>query len=691
MFRHSISRLLVSVQLVMLGVLLVATLLLVYPSFVSWRAAASIEASAVTSRALFDAMVTYRTPIAAIQTALLAEDDPRAVMRETLDAGDASMRAALDSLAESGHPESAQMVSAIEQHVAEADGLRRLVEAEAAKPRAERSTANITDWSDAVIAAVREVFASGTRIADAVRLTKPEVAELLNLRDAAWLVRDNYGRQCGMLRAFVPAGKPMTDDARVQKAGHVGRYTPFLENAEAIGRRGVVSAPVQQAIATMVSSVRKSQEGVDAAIARLDATGAAPMDSAAFTALCNGPYQDIFAAAEIALNDAVAVSRREQQEGLAKFGASAVGLLAVLALSAFGLSSIRRRVTRPMGEVISSIDRLRARDYDTPVPPARYPDEVGRVAEALESLRESAREAARLDAAAVARAAEEAVRADHIRALCAEFDQVMGDSLRAIGRASGLLSDTSQTMDRLAEGASEQAATVSGAADETAANVQTVAAATEQLSASITEISRQLSSSAELARGAVVHARSTDATVEELTEAAQKIGDVTGLISNIASQTNLLALNATIEAARAGEAGKGFAVVASEVKHLADQTSSATGEVSAQVIRIQETTHKTVAAIRTITESIERISAVASTIAAAVEQQGAATADISTSVQRVARGTADTTAAIAHLADSNRRTGEAARKVSGAVDELGTEERGLRRSVERFLVGVQAA
>ncbi len=69
--------------------------------------------------------------------------------------------------------------------------------------------------------------------------------------------------------------------------------------------------------------------------------------------------------------------------------------------------------------------------------------------------------------------------------------------------------------------------------------------------------------------------------------AAQKIGDVVKLISEIAAQTNLLALNATIEAARAGEAGRGFAVVASEVKAQASQTSKATDEISSQVGAIQ--------------------------------------------------------------------------------------------------------
>ncbi|MBR7551545.1 chemotaxis protein, partial [Mycobacterium tuberculosis] len=88
-------------------------------------------------------------------------------------------------------------------------------------------------------------------------------------------------------------------------------------------------------------------------------------------------------------------------------------------------------------------------------------------------------------------------------------------------------------------------------------------------------------------------AKSTESNIRALSEAVDGIGEVLGLIRNIAAQTNLLALNATIEAARAGEAGRGFAVVAAEVKQLADQTARATDDIERRVQDIQGATGDT--------------------------------------------------------------------------------------------------
>ena len=152
--------------------------------------------------------------------------------------------------------------------------------------------------------------------------------------------------------------------------------------------------------------------------------------------------------------------------------------------------------------------------------------------------------------------------------------------------------------------------------------------AAEELSSSVTEISRQVARSSEIASKAVSDAERTNATVGALSTGAEKIGEVVKLIHSIAAQTNLLALNATIEAARAGESGRGFAVVASEVKALANQTAKATEEISSQVAAMQASTSEAVASIGGITETISQMSEITVSISTAVEQQGGATREI---------------------------------------------------------------
>jgi methyl-accepting chemotaxis protein len=173
-----------------------------------------------------------------------------------------------------------------------------------------------------------------------------------------------------------------------------------------------------------------------------------------------------------------------------------------------------------------------------------------------------------------------------------------------------------------------------------------------------------------------------------LADSAEQVGEVVGLIQEIASQTKLLALNATIESARAGEAGKGFAVVASEVKNLADQTAKATKQIAQQVGSIQKASQAAVAAIQNIRRTIEQANEASSAIASAVEQQGAATQEITRNVQEAAAGTREVSANITGVTTAAAENAQAAGEMLSATNRLATRAQELdtlRAEIESFM------
>jgi methyl-accepting chemotaxis protein len=179
--------------------------------------------------------------------------------------------------------------------------------------------------------------------------------------------------------------------------------------------------------------------------------------------------------------------------------------------------------------------------------------------------------------------------------------------------------------------------------------------------------------------------------MRELAVAAEKIGGIVNLISDIAGQTNMLALNATIEAARAGEAGRGFAVVAQEVKSLAEQTGKATAEIGAQISDIQATTQRAVDNISGIVRTTERANAIAQSISSAVTQQGDATREITRNVQDASRGSQEVSSNIGGVREAAQNSSEASHQMLDSAATLSGHADKLRTEVNAFLKSVRAA
>jgi methyl-accepting chemotaxis protein len=381
-----------------------------------------------------------------------------------------------------------------------------------------------------------------------------------------------------------------------------------------------------------------------------------------------------------------------QEISLATTAMLALGALMLVGSALFVWLYVGRNILRRIGALHQSMQLLANGDLETDIYRSKnHNDEISVMANTLQVFRESMIESRALAAEQDKDRIAKAERGARIEARIAAFEGTVRNALDTLAQSANSMQTTAQSMASTADQSNALVNAVASAAEETSVNVQTVSSGTEQLSSSIEEISRQVVTSAEIARKAVEEAGATDTTVQSLADGASRISVVVDLIQTIASQTNLLALNATIEAARAGEAGRGFAVVASEVKSLASQTAKATEEIRSQIATMQSVTSSAVGAIQGIGRIIGEINDVTTTIAAAVEEQGAATREIARNIQHAAGGTSEVSSNIVGVSTASAEAGAAAGEVLGASDALRREAETLREEIDAFLNDMRAA
>ena len=269
-----------------------------------------------------------------------------------------------------------------------------------------------------------------------------------------------------------------------------------------------------------------------------------------------------------------------------------------------------------------------------------------------------------------------------------------------------------QVVSSASEALSAQIAQSSRGADDQSARVRETATAMEEMNATVLEVAKNAQQAANVSHQAreqavegsqivndavmgieSVHTQSIaiKEDMDALGKQAESIGQIMGVIADIADQTNLLALNAAIEAARAGDAGRGFAVVADEVRKLAEKTMSATQEVGQAITGIQAGTRKNILnveqvavtiesatnmsvrsgeSLKKILEFVHLVNDQVQSIATASEQQSAASEEINQSVEQVATISAQTA-----------QTMEQATK---AVADLTQQSQSLQRLIEEM-------
>jgi methyl-accepting chemotaxis protein len=366
--------------------------------------------------------------------------------------------------------------------------------------------------------------------------------------------------------------------------------------------------------------------------------------------------------------------------------------LAAFTLAAFAIV-FGRRVAGLISQMSAAMRELAAGRFDVVLPGLERTDEIGEMAQAVETFKHKAEEKAQFELAA--RLDEDRRAADRHKAelarLAGAFEAAAGSVIDTVSSASEELAASAHSLSDTAHETRELSANAASASSEASANVELVAAATEQMIASAAETGRQVVESAGIARQAVHQARQTDDRMARLTSAADRIGSVVQLIATIAQQTNLLALNATIEAARAGQAGAGFAVVAQEVKTLAKQTADATGEIREQIAGIQTATRESVDSISEIVDIISRISEIASTVASAIELQGSATRNIAQNVRGASERTSQVAISIGEVANGAYRTGSASSQVLQSARLLSDGNNRLKQELDKFLATIRAA
>ena len=262
----------------------------------------------------------------------------------------------------------------------------------------------------------------------------------------------------------------------------------------------------------------------------------------------------------------------------------------------------------------------------------------------------------------------------------------LSQSLQRVAETADVVYRGSQELSAASEQLSASAQQQASSLEETAASMEEMTSTVKHNADNAVQVDKLASESSAAASESVTMAASLRRSMDLINTSSSKIGDIIGVIDDIAFQTNLLALNAAVEAARAGEHGRGFAVVAAEVRSLAQRSAQAAKEIKTLITDSVEKVGNGAHLVGITGTKLEGIVVKVKSVAELVSEINASSQEQASGIEQVNR-------AIVHMDGATQATAAQAEELTGTSQSLSAQAEHLRQLVSEFklLGGTQAA
>ena len=438
---------------------------------VNLRLANLVEAD----RALLLAGNLIRSNRGDTQTAIQAAEDPRPLVQKNEQVSRSQLANAVARLSATDLPDrEAQIESLLRLEKATETQLAE-VNAEAAKPKAQRSLAATMPWYNAVGQIETALLKASDSTSNAVRLADPVLADLQGFKAAGWRVRSSYGSQCSTLRPALNSGRAL-EPAQLRTMGEFrGASNAGLAQLQQLSARAGVGTELIRKVGVMSSEVQAANRFMDDLMGRLGQSAGPLIAAEDWTRQCTAPFTAIVATVEQSLDDMASTTQASLQKAWTQLAIIAALLAALTVVCIMSWRGMQRRIAGPVVALKSALDVMQAGDFSQPIPKPASPDEIGALGGALEAYRENALslEASRRDRELAMLADSE--QAANVQKLLGEVSLIVsaaqnGDfsGRAAVGEVGGALGD-------LVAGINEINAVVDSATSEFASALSAVA------------------------------------------------------------------------------------------------------------------------------------------------------------------------------------------------------------------------